>query len=309
MTGVQTCALPISRILTGWGLQKPRQRKAAAQAGGFGGFVARGFGFARRRQMRDVGRGDTNGFCFDPRRHDFGDKVFLGYRIKGSGIGEVEQALDILARGPATARHIGYQLAQFFVADDPPDTLVRRLADRFVASDGDIRAVLNSLFQSREFWQRRYYGAKFKTPQQYVISAARAVGIEVVNFRPLEGASQRLGMPLYGCQTPDGYKNTQEAWLNPDAMMTRLSLATAVGSGHMPLNRAPVDRMDSDERVTPVAAVSANGSGGAARPPDPFALLLTLGNHLTSPTMDAIEAAPVELRAALILGSPEFMHR
>jgi len=303
----QQDVIALARILTGWGFRQARPR--VAQSGGLGGFGARRFGFMRRRRMRDVGRVDANGFYFDPRRHDFSDKVFLGYQIKGSGSGEVEQALDILARSPATAHHIGYQLAQFFVADDPPEPLVRHLADRFAASDGDIRAVLNSLFQSHEFWDQRYYGAKFKTPQQYLISAVRAAGIYVVNFRPLAAASQRLGMPLYGCQTPDGYKNTQEAWLNPDAMMIRLSLATALGSGHMPLNRAPLERMDSDERVTPVAAVSADGSGGAARPPDPSALLLTLGNHFSPTTLSAIEAAPVALRAALILGSPEFMHR
>ncbi|MGD0074377.1 MAG: DUF1800 domain-containing protein [Candidatus Binataceae bacterium] len=305
----QNDVIALARILTGWGLAPRRPRAAVAKPGGFFG-LRRGFGFFRPRQpAREVARGDANGFYFDPKRHDFTDKIFLGYHIKGSGSGEVESALDILARSPATARHISYQLAQFFVADDPPESLVRRMADRFTTSDGNIRAVLNSMFQSREFWDRRYVGAKFKTPQQYVISSVRASGIDVANFRLIAGTLSRLGMPFYGCLTPDGYKNTQDAWLNPDAMMIRLSLATGLASGRMPLNRAPIDPMGGDERVTPVAAVSANGPGGAPRPLDPFALMLTLGNGFSPRTIAAIESAPPELRAALILGSPEFMRR
>src|SRR4030067_1268070 len=134
------------------------------------------------------------------------------------------------ARHPSTARHIAFKLAQYFVADEPPATLVERLAGSFRDTDGDIRAVLKDLFASPEFWDERYFGAKFKTPYHYVVSAVRASGVSVENHRPLRGALFHQGMPLYLCQTPDGYKNTEGAWLNPDAMMRRLSFATAVGS-------------------------------------------------------------------------------
>jgi uncharacterized protein (DUF1800 family) len=59
-------------------------------------------------------------FEFNPNRHDFGDKVFLGQTIKGSGFGEVEQALDLLARQPGTAHHVCAQLATYFMGDNPP---------------------------------------------------------------------------------------------------------------------------------------------------------------------------------------------
>jgi uncharacterized protein (DUF1800 family) len=114
------------------------------------------------------------------------------------------------------------------------------MANRYLATDGNIRDVLETMFRSSEFWERRYYAAKFKTPYEYAISAARATGGEVLNVRPLAGLMAQLGMPLYGCQTPDGYKNTAEAWLNPDGMMMRLSFATALGAGRLPLER-PVD--------------------------------------------------------------------
>jgi uncharacterized protein (DUF1800 family) len=226
---------------------------------------------------------DPYGFYFDAKRHDSSDKVFMGHVIKGSGMAEGEQAFDILAKSPATARHISYQLAQYFVADQPPKPLVNRLAQKFLATDGNIREVLNTLFHSPEFWDNRVYNAKFKTPYQYALSALRATGTEPTNFRPVYGFLQQLGMPLYGCLTPDGYKNTEAVWLNPDAMTRRISFATALTSGKLPL-----------ATMTPLDATQ---------------LSTTLGNPFSAKTQRAIATSPPQLRPALILGSPEFMRR
>ncbi len=277
-----------------------------------------GWGFLHYGQQADV----MYGINFDPKRHDFGDKVFLGHTIKGSGIGEGEQALDILARSPATAHHISYELAQYFVTDQPPPALVERLAQRFLATDGDIREVLNTLFHSPEFQDLTNYGTKFKTPYQYVVSALRATGVEVNNFRPISGTLQQLGMPLYGYLTPDGYKNTQEAWLNPDAMTRRLSFATALASGRMPLNiegergsnAALGGGRESYLKTTEIFIPPLSPSPppplnlGKSQPVDALGLVNTLGNQFSAQTQSAIAASPPQLRAALILGSPEFMH-
>jgi len=269
----QQDVIALARIFTGWGLGRPR------------------------------GKDNRGGFYFDPKRHDYSDKLFLGQTIRGSGEGEGEQALDILARAPATARHISFELAQYFVADDPPPALVQRLHQRFLDTDGDIRAVLETLFHSPEFWDRKYYGNKFKTPYQYLVSAARASGVEPVNIRPLYGMLFQLGMPLYACLTPDGYKNTRAAWLNADAMTRRISFATALASGRLPLARPADDnagmarKMDPAER-DPMTRVE---------PVDAARLADTLGNELSSLTRAAIMETPLPLRAALMLGSPEFM--
>ena len=177
-------------------------------------------------------------FTLTPNVTTLAIRSFLGYKIKGGGVEEGEKALDILAKSPATARHISYELAQYFISDNPPKPLVDRLTKQYLATNGDIRAVLKTLFHSAEFWQTQYYSAKFKTPYQYVVSAVRATGIDVTNFQPLNNTLQQLGMPLYGCLTPDGYKNTQAVWLNPDALTRRLSFATTLASGRMPLQVA-----------------------------------------------------------------------
>src|SRR5207244_7768111 len=125
---------------------------------------------------------------------------------------------DILAKSPATARHIAFALARYFVADTPPPALVERLAARFSESGGDIRLVLQTLFASREFRDGaggKYIGAKYKTPYRFVLSAVRAAGVRVEDPKPLLNAVLRLGQPLYGCATPDGYRGTAEAWPSP----------------------------------------------------------------------------------------------
>jgi uncharacterized protein (DUF1800 family) len=178
------------------------------------------------------------------------------------------------------------------------------------------------MFTSAEFRDPRYYGAKFKTPYEYVVSCVRATGVPVRNYRPLYGTMQILGMPLYGCQTPNGYANTQDAWLNPGAMMTRLSFATALGSGNLPLENPPFEENAGGGAMRrEPAAVPRNGAGKVnikfdagphgpkMTPPDPAQLAATLGNYFSPSTANAVEASPTQLRAPLILGSPEFMKR
>ena len=182
------------------------------------------------------------------------------------------------------------------------------MAQRYLATDGEIRAVLETMFTSAEFWDPRNYGAKFKTPYEYVISCVRATGVPIRNYRPLYGTMQILGMPLYACQTPNGYSNTQDAWLNPDAMMTRLSFATALGSGNLPLENPPFEE-DADgggggemHREPPVVARKGGGKvnikfdpgphGPKMTPPDPVQLAATLGDYFSPATASAVEASP-----------------
>lgn len=245
-----------------------------------------GWGFTRAFQQTK----DSTGFYFNPEHHDFSDKVFLKQQIKGSGEAEGEKALDILTKSPATARHISYKLAQYFVSDRPPTTLVDRLSQRFIATDGNISAVLETLFQSPEFWDAKNFNAKFKTPYQYTVSVVRATGMEVNNTKPISQILERMEMPLYRCRTPDGYANTQDKWLNPEAMTRRLSFATAVANGELSIAGVVNNRNQS-------------------KPVDAKQLVTTLGNSLSAPTQQAIASQPSKLRAALILGSPEMMRR
>lgn len=253
-------------------------------------------------------------FTFDANRHDAGAKQFLGADFPaGGGVDEGERALDMLAAHPATAQHLAYELARYFVADDPPKPLVKRLAARYRATDGDIREVLQTLFDSPEFWAPQAQGAKFKTPLQYALSSVRALGQPMIlDPRPLLNQLAALGEPLYGCPTPDGYSDTQAAWLNPDGMIYRLNLATALGAGRLPLWRLPPPASAGNDAAMMgmgSTALPATLAPVAAQPLDPAPVLATLGDRFSTLTTDTVEAAQPNLRAALLLGSPEFMHR
>lgn len=221
-----------------------------------------------------------SGSYFDARRHDPGTKVVIGQTISGKGEAEIEQVLDILARHPSTARHISYKLAQYFVADKPPESLVKKMAATFTGTDGQISQVLGTLFESEEFWNPQYRNAKFKSPYRYVVSSLRATDATIIDVMPVLAFLKQSGQPLYKCLTPDGYKNTQEAWLNPDSLINRLNFATALGANRLPGVRAQIN--NQGDITDSLATVSER-------------------------TVSAIEQAQPQLRQSLVLGSPEFM--
>ena len=270
-----------------------------------------GWSFDPRRAEND------NSFRFFKKLHDYGDKVWLEKTVPVRGLAEGEWALDVLASSPATAHHISYKLAQYFVADDPSPELVDLLAQRFLATDGDIRAVLEALFKSLEFRTATSFGQKFKTPYQYVISVVRADGLEVKNVRPLLAAVNRMGMPLYGCQSPDGYKNTEDAWLNPDALAQRISFVSGLGLGRSPLAAVVDDAVDNDpyagdtpRNSAPTDIPRQTVASAEAPPLDVNVVLATLGDQISAQTRAKIAAlGPSPYNAAQVLGSPDFMRR
>ncbi|MBU6454907.1 MAG: DUF1800 family protein [Cyanobacteria bacterium REEB67] len=222
------------------------------------------------------------GATFAATRHDFGDKVLLGRRFSGTGESEVEQALDMLARQPATAHQVCYKMAQYFVADQPSPALVERMAAVFRNSDGDIKKVVTAMIQSPEFWTAGSQNSKYKTPFRYVVSSVRAVGLEPQDYSPLIDMLNQQGQPTYAYLTPDGYKNTKEAWLNADSLLKRINFATALGMGTL--------------------------KGNSYNPPEYRRLGATIaGSYFSPQTVTTIAAQPEELRSALLLGSPEFM--
>ena len=187
----------------------------------------------------------------------------------------------MLAKHPNTAHHISYQLAQYFVADNPPAALVDKLSKRFIETDGDISEVLGTLFHSPEFWDSKYENAKFKSPYRFLVSSLRATDADIIDVKPSLGVLTQLGMPLYKCLTPDGYKNTKEAWLNPDNLINRINFATTYGTGKFP--------------------------GAKPKVTEPADVADCIGPTLSNKTIDSVMGAPEVLRVSLLLGSPEFM--
>lgn len=232
---------------------------------------------------------------FNPNRHDFGDKIFLGGAIPGSGLKEIDQAISILAAEPPTAHFVSKELAEFFCCDVPPEPLVDALAATYLRTGGDMAQVLRTLFAAPEF--KASLGGKFKDPIHYAVSALRAAyGQQVIlNSQPLLNWLGRMGEPLYGHETPDGYPMTEAYWSGPGQMETRFEIARLIGLGHSGLYKLP---------------------GDAAPEPAPPPLILqthyyqTIAPNLSPATITALAAgrSPAD-KNLLFLSSPEFMRR
>jgi uncharacterized protein (DUF1800 family) len=172
-------------------------------------------------------------YQFNVRRHEPGPKVVLGQTITEGGEAEGLAVLHMLATSPATAKFISTKLAVRFVSDTPPPALVDRMANAFRASDGDIRAVLRAMLDSPEFWSQEVYRAKMKTPLEFVASSVRASAADVTNAQSLSGALDKLGMPVYGMQTPNGYSWMAEPWVSTGALVNRMNFAVAESSNRL----------------------------------------------------------------------------
>jgi len=234
-------------------------------------------------------------FEFNPNRHDYGDKEFLGRRIHGRGLAEIDEVADLLSRHPSTAQFVSRKLAVYFVADDPPKLLTEHMAATFQRSDGDIAATLRTMFQSPEFVAS--LGHKFKDPLHFVVSGVRFAydGKPILNPLPMTAWLNRLGEPLYGRPTPDGYPLTQTTWASAGQMNARFEIARIVGTSSAGLFKLSA----ADATEQPAFPQMATGLYYEAVAP-----------ALDSPTRSALEAAksPQEWNMFL-LASPEFMYR
>ncbi len=229
--------------------------------------------------------------AFDPKRHDFSSKEFLNTPVYGRGEQEIEQALDMIANQPATAHYISYKIAQYFVTDNPPETLVKAMADTFTRTGGDIRSVLSTMLYSKEFWDPKNTNNKFKSPLRYAVSAIRLSGAPVYDMDVLHQHIQQMGEPLYACLTPDGYANVNDIWLNSDALLKRIDFARVTVNGKF-LKKD--DSRQSSVKPTEVSLPS---------------MISAMGGLLSANTQKTINnAEQPKIKPILLLSSPEFVY-
>ena len=161
-------------------------------------------------------------FRFNALAHDYGEKTVLGITIPGGGgVSDGETVLDILADHPSTARFISYKLARRFVSDNPPESLVDKLAASFTATDGHIPTLLRTLFSSSEFWQNRE--TKTKRPIDFINSTLRTLGLEADQriIRFITARLETLAQIPFGWHAPNGYADVAGYWTNTSALINR----------------------------------------------------------------------------------------
>lgn len=220
----------VARCFTGWGILAPRGGGAATQA-------------MMNGPRADMLREKAGTFFFNPRAHDDGEKIVLGHKIPaGGGFKDGLAVLDILAHHQSTAKYVATKLVRYFVSDTPPPALVDRVAASFTKSNGDIRETLTTIFFSPEFTSPMAYRAKVKRPFELTISAIRTLGGETNGGPQLHQWIARMGEPLYGYQTPNGYSDTAETWVNTGGLLERMNFGLALASNRIPGTRVDLNR-------------------------------------------------------------------
>ena len=278
----------VARCFTGWTIEKPNQEGL---------------------------------FLYRPGLHDDGEKLVLGHKIlPGGGIGDGERVLDILATHPATARFIATKLARRFISDDPPKSVIDRAAAVFLKTDGSIRETLRAIITSTEFFGA--YHAKVRSPFEYVAAAMRALNAETDGDRPVLDAIARMGQPVFGRITPDGYADRAGQWLSSGAMVARFNFASALAtnrikgtkldlekllSGIDPANKAQVAARlaqltfaSSQTRTELEKVLGAAPAGAIVAPSSAPNLSVSYAQSAPTYIADLI---------TLLIGSPEFQQR
>jgi uncharacterized protein (DUF1800 family) len=256
----------VARCFTGWGIQEPRK----------GG-----------------------GFFYNDKLHDKGEKIVLGHVIAaGGGMEDGEQVLDILARHPSTAHFISKELAQRFVADNPPESLVNKMAQTFLSTNGSIREVMKTMLNSKEFWSEGAYRAKIKSPFEMVASAARALDANVIDGWALANQVGTLGEPLYRKLEPTGYSNLNAEWINSASLLGRMNFALQLAQNHVESVKVDVSRFGDDPSEV-AKALMFRAMSRETREAIDKALQDNKDNKQKNPA----------LVAALVIGSPDFQKR
>jgi uncharacterized protein (DUF1800 family) len=254
----------LAKVLTGWSI---------------GGDLGRGAGGARVAVLaRLADGGDPGEFHFRAGLHEPGAKTILGKEYRERGVDEGEAVLAALALHPATAKHLATKLARHFVADEPPAALVEQLAAAYLDARGELLPVYRALIRAEPSWREPL--AKYKTPQDFVISAYRALEHTPENLEPLTAFLDQLGQRPLTPGSPAGWPDTAAHWASGDALLKRVEWAAAVG-------RAAGDRVD------PVPLAEA-----------------VLGASLDEHTVQAIRGAESRSQAVgLLIAAPEFQRR
>ena len=254
-------------------------------------------------------------FFFDDRIHDRSPKVVMGKTFNYGGMKDGLEALHMLATSDATAHHISFQLAQHFVSDNPPESLVDRMAQTFLSSDGDTRAVLKTVIYSPEFWSRDAYRAKVKTPFEVAVSAARALDAQTTISPQLVQWVGRMGEPLYQCEPPTGYADTADVWVNAGALLNRLNFALTLATNHMPGVNTDLSGLFGQDADSDPSLVLSRALGDFLGGQVSAQTRDTLEKHLSDPQIlqarldDPIKHVNEGLIAGLVLGAPEFQRR
>ncbi|MGI9036214.1 MAG: DUF1800 domain-containing protein [Pyrinomonadaceae bacterium] len=286
----------VARCFPGWTIVDPRGYRQFAPSMINGTSDQREMKAARQAGAPQGAESGT--FSFNARVHDNGEKIVLGHKINEGGINDGLKVLDILVEQPATAHFIAKKLAVKFVSDNPDEAFVQRIADAFHNSHGDIKTTLRAMFTDPEFYAPENYRVKIKTPFETVISAIRAVDADT-NGKQIQAMLAKMGEPLYGYITPNGYPDMAEDWVNTGALLERMNFSLALASNRIPGTRVNLSPFVANNTQEILNKAIAGVLDGEISPATKVLLLKQLQQPLPEPNMNAAGETAMMENAAM----------
>jgi len=217
-----------ARVLTGWTIYpisdygKGAAIQKLIERVGEDKLIDRGF----------VHEGD---FLFAANRHDTKEKTVLGKTFAaGGGYTEGMQLLDMLAHHPSTAKFISKKLATRFVSDNPPQSLIDKLAKTFTDKDGDISEMMITMVNAPEFWAKESLREKTKSPFEFAMSALRSLDADIKMPIQINQWITKMGQKMYFYQAPTGFPDKGQYWINTGSLLNRMNFGLALASKRIP---------------------------------------------------------------------------
>ncbi len=221
-----------ARVLTGWTIYP---------------ISSYGYGSAMKGLVTKIGENNLaakgfvheGDFLFTPTRHDKGEKIVLGHQFAAnpeptSGYDEGVTLLEMLAHHPSAAKFISRKLAVRFVNDNPPPSLINKMAKTFLQQDGDIKQVLITMVTSPEFWNKKSVRQKTKSPFELAISSVRGLNANITKPYELYNWISRMGQKMYYYQAPTGFPDKGQYWINTGSLLNRMNFGLALATQRIP---------------------------------------------------------------------------
>jgi uncharacterized protein (DUF1800 family) len=217
----------VAKVLTGWtinpislGLENGQIKKILEKV--------------NINQLEKLGVVQEADFMFVPQRHDVSTKIIMGKTYENDGYNEGVNLLKFLANHNSTAQFISKKLATRFVNDAPKQILIDKMARTFLNTKGNIKAVLYTLVNTPEFWDKDAQRAKTKSPFEYAISSLKAIEAEVENPNQINLWITKMGQQLYHYSAPTGFPDKGQYWINTGSLLNRMNFGLALASKRIP---------------------------------------------------------------------------
>lgn len=157
-------------------------------------------------------------FKFRKNIHDEGVKTILGKTGNFDG----DDVIKILLEQKQTAKYITRKLYKYFVNEENPDeTHIAQLADKFYQSGYDLRALMQEIFTADWFYDEKNIGSRIKSPMELLIGLRRAIPMQFEQEEAMLVFQRVMGQTLFYPPNVAGWPGGR-SWIDSSSLMFRM---------------------------------------------------------------------------------------